>query len=153
MTYLYVFNFCPFGRALSDTRRTPSSHAAALISRCGLSGIECRPVQRVQCPGVCAGSQPVVGGLPCIWYALCCSLCFVVRPGALACPAVLGLGAAPTSGVYGESRGVGWSVSRISKPIKRRSLSTPTPSSQNETPVIVQVSKNSEKYKKAPLPV
>ena len=73
MTYLYVFIFCPFGRALSDTRRTPYSPAAVSIY----------PVQRVQRPGVCVGALPVVGGLPCIWHGLRCCLCCVVCPGAL----------------------------------------------------------------------
>ena len=44
MTYLYVFIFCPFGRALSDTLRRQPSAAAVLIY----------PVRRVQRPGVCA---------------------------------------------------------------------------------------------------
>ena len=62
-----------------------------------------------------------------------------------------------TSGVYGASRGVGWSTPRVEKIQKRRFsegvLPTPTPPSQNETHPIVQVSKNSKKYKKTPLEV
>lgn len=56
-------------------------------------------------------------------------------------------------GIWREP-GVGRSTPRVEKIQKRRFsaflLPTPTPSSQNETSVIVQVSKNSEKYKKTP---
>ena len=58
---------------LPDALRRHSSPAAVTIY----------PAQRVQRPGVCVGARPVVGGLPCIWHALRCCLCFAVRPGAL----------------------------------------------------------------------
>lgn len=56
----------------------------------GLSGIECRPVQRVQRPGVCVGA----------WRGFPCYLCAAVVPGAL------GAGVS-TGGVYRERRGWG----------------------------------------------
>lgn len=81
-----------FGFGLSDfarfrTRCPPSSapHPVRSSQR-GLSGIECRPVQRVQHPGVCVGAWR---GLPCIWHGLRCCLSCAVRPGAL------GLGSPP----------------------------------------------------------
>lgn len=52
---------CPLGRALSDTLRRQYTPAAAPIVRRGLSGIECRPVQRVQRPGALGLWSPPAG--------------------------------------------------------------------------------------------
>lgn len=91
------------------------------------------PVQR---SGVCA--------LLCIWRGLRCRLCCAVRPGAL------GAGVS-TSGVYGASRGWGWSVARIPKPIKRRFPCLPTPSFLRKTPhPYCQSQKFRRKNKKTP---
>lgn len=45
---------CPLGRALSDILPALQHPPPSRSTRRGLSGIECRPVQRVQRPGVCA---------------------------------------------------------------------------------------------------
>lgn len=81
--FLRIYFFC-FG--LSDfarfrTRCPPSSVPPPVRStRRGLSGIECRSVQRVQRPGVCVGAWR---GMPCIWHGLPCCLFCAVYPGAL----------------------------------------------------------------------
>ena len=126
MTYLYVFIFCPFGRALSDTlRRQSSAPHTVRSSRRGLSGIGSRPVQRVQRLGVCVGAWR---GLPCIWHGLPCCLCCSVCPGALGWGLHLW-------GIWGEP-GVGWSTPRVEKIQKRRSLPThPLFSAQNALPL------------------
>nr|DAR07569.1 MAG TPA: hypothetical protein [Caudoviricetes sp.] len=89
-------------------------------------------------------------GLHCIWHGLRCCLCCAVRPGAL------GAGVS-TGGAYRKRRGWGGSIVSVEKIQKRRFSgflsSIPTPPSQIKTYLIVQVSKNSEKYKKTPLPV
>ena len=68
---------CTVSDTLHTFQRPPTSCSAPR----GLSGIGCRPVQRVQCPGV--------RGLPCIWHGLRCCLSCSVRLGAL------GLGSPP----------------------------------------------------------
>ena len=122
---------------VSDTPSTPPPLRSA---RRGLSGIGCRPVQRVQRPGVCV--------VPCV---VCPATCYVqavrVRWGAWV----------STGGVYRQRRGgVGHARDKIFQRKRRFSwfvLLTPTPPSQNETYLIVQVSKNSKKYKKTPFEV
>ena len=42
-------------------RASPPAPAPSRFTRRGLSGIECRPVQRVQRPGVCVGARSAVG--------------------------------------------------------------------------------------------
>ena len=113
MTYLYVFIFCPFGRALSDTlHRQPSPlHRPDLPRAACLHSIPDRP-QRVQRPGVRACVRSVVGGMPCIWHGLCCCLSCAVRPGALRA-------GVSTGGVYRERRGWGRSCPLIPKQIKK----------------------------------
>lgn len=57
--------FLGFGVSVFEQFRThrasPPAPAPSRSTRRGLSGIECRPVQRVQRPGACAGARPVVG--------------------------------------------------------------------------------------------
>lgn len=133
--------------SVSDTLHALQPPAPPRSTRRGLSGIGCRPAQR---PGVCAGARPVVGGPPCIWYGLCCCLCCAVVPGAL------WLGSPPEGYTGSAGGGAGDARDKIFQRKRRFSafpLPTPTPSSQNETSIIVQYSKFSEKYKKAPLPV
>lgn len=122
--------------------------AAVPIAPRGLSGIRCRTVQRVQCLGVCRALH----GLP--WY--------LPRPGSgTACPAACAVQFVRVRWGWGlhlwgiwVAPGVGWSTPRVEKIQKRRfpgfALPRPTPLSQNETHLIVQVSKNSKKYKKTP---
>ena len=110
-----------------------------------------RPVwYRVQTGAACPASGRVVAwsalvlAPPWFWRVLCCCLCCAGRPGAL------GAGVS-TGGVYRERRGWG-KVSPVSSDQNKKGtfLPTPTPPSQNETYLIVQVSKNSKKYKKTP---
>lgn len=94
---IYFLNFGLSDFAQFRTRSTPSSvQPPVRSSQRVLSGIECRPVQRVQHPGVCLALR----GLPCIWHGLRRCLCCAAVPGAL----VAGVS---TGGVYGESRGWG----------------------------------------------
>ena len=141
MTYLYVFIFCPFGRALSDTlRRQSSAPHTVRSSRRGLSGIGSRPVQRVQRLGVCVGAWR---GLPCIWHGLPCCLCCSVCPGALGWGLHLW-------GIWGEP-GVGWSTPRVEKIQKRRFPFSLTPSFLRKTPhPYCQFQKFPAKTKKTP---
>lgn len=64
---------------VSDTPSTPPPLRSA---RRGLSGIECRPAQRVQRLGVC---RCALHSPPCIWHGLPCRLYCSVVPGALGC--------------------------------------------------------------------
>lgn len=142
MTYLYVFIFCPFGRALSDTlRRQSSAPHTVRSSRRGLSGIGSRPVQRVQRLGVCVGAWR---GLPCIWHGLPCYLCCSVCPGALGWGLHLW-------GIWGEP-GVGWSTPRVEKIQKRRFIKGmvihhPLFSAQNTPPPIANLKNFAQKQK------
>ena len=68
----------------------PPPPASVPIATRGLSGIGCRPAQRVQRPGVRVVPCMVC---PCIWHGLPCCLCCAVVPGAL------GAGVS-TGGVY-----------------------------------------------------
>ena len=139
--------------SVSDTFHAIQRPAQSRSARRGRSGIECRPVQRVQRPGVCAA--PCVG-LP--WYLPALVLARSALP-----PVVC-----RRSGCAGECRGTpaghigsawggaGHARDKIFQRKRRFSvfpLPTPTPSSQSETHPIVQVSKNSKKYKKTPFPV
>lgn len=134
---------CTVSDTLPALQRPPPSRS----TRRGLSGIECRPVQRVQRPGVSA--------LPCMVCLASGTAC------AAACAAQSvrvrwGLGSPPAGYTGNAGGGAGHARDKIFQRKRRFSaflLPTPTPSSQNETSVIVQVSKNSEKYKKTPLPV
>nr|DAZ13942.1 MAG TPA: hypothetical protein [Caudoviricetes sp.] len=55
MRYIFEPLRCVQICTVSDTmRRQSSAPRPVRLSRRGLSGIECRPVQRVQRPGVCA---------------------------------------------------------------------------------------------------
>lgn len=113
--------------SVSDTlHRQPSTPHPVRSSRRGLSGIECSR---------CSVSN-VRACVSCLaWSAL---------------PPALGAGVS-TSGVYGASRGLGWSVARIPKPIKRRFSYLPTPlfSAQITPPPIVNL-KNPAKKQKDP---
>lgn len=123
---------CTVSDTLPALQRLPPVRSA----RRGLSGIECRPVQRVQRPGVCA--------LPC-----------VVCPAARDVQAVRvrwGLGL-HLWGIWGEP-GVGWSTPRVEKIQKRRFIKVvvnhhPRLSAQN-TPPLLPISKISRKNKKDP---
>lgn len=121
----------------SARRRYDPPGAACLVSsadRCSVSSVR----------GVCA--------LPCV-------VCFA---SSTACPAARyvqavrvrwGLGSPPAGYTGSAGSGVGHARDKIFQRKSRFSefvLLTPTPPSQNETYLIVQVSKFSEKYKKAP---
>ena len=129
---LYVSKFAQFRTHCAGTSAPPPSRSA----RRGMSGIECRRVQRVQRSGVCV--------VPCVACAAACAVQSV--------RVCWGLGL-HLWGIWGEP-GVGWSTPRVEKIQKRRFsvfvLPIPTPPSQNKSYLIVQVSKNSEKYKKTP---
>lgn len=102
--------------SVSDTLHALQRSAAVPIAPRGLSGIECRPVQRVQCPGVCVGAWR---GLPCIWHGLPCCLCCAVCPGAL------GLGS-PPAGYIAAAQPRPVSLSTTEK-IKKTQKIIPTP--------------------------
>lgn len=102
--------------SVSDTLHALQRSAAVPIAPRGLSGIECRPVQRVQCPGVCVGAWR---GLPCIWHGLPCCLCCAVCPGAL------GLGS-PPAGYIAAAQPRPVSLSTTEK-IKKAQKITPPP--------------------------
>lgn len=118
---------CPylhsFGHAATPSSPPPPSRSA----RRGLSGIGCRPVQRVQQPGVCV--VPCMGCL-----AVCAVQSARVRWGLGSPPAGYTAAALP----------------RPVSPVTTEKIKKTTPPSQNETYLIVQVSKNSEKNKKTP---
>lgn len=112
--------------------------AACLVSsvdRCSVSSVWACVVPCMVCPGTC----PVL---------------------VLARPALLPVTCNPsgcagawisTSGVYGASRGWGWSVARIPKPIKRRFSCLPTPSFLHKSPYpLLPISKIPRKNKKTP---
>lgn len=77
--------------SVSDTFHAIQRPAQSRSARRGRSGIECRPVQRVQRPGVCAAPCVVCPGIcpPWFWHGLPCLLLCAVVPGAL------GLGSPP----------------------------------------------------------
>ncbi len=114
---------------------SPPAPPPSRSTRHGLSGIECRPVQRV------------LHGLPCIWHGLRCCLCCAVRPGALSAGVSTGGAYSRRPAPPGECRD---KIFQRKRRFSEFVLLTPTPPSQNETYLVVQVSKFSEKYKKAP---
>lgn len=90
---IYFLSFGLSAFAQFRTHSMPSSVQTPVRSSPRvLSGIECRPVQRVQRPGVCLALR----GLPCIWHGLPCCLSCAVVPGAL------GAGVS-TGGAYSHS--------------------------------------------------
>lgn len=122
--------FLDFGVSVFAQFRT---HCAALqpptpprSTRRGLSGIECRPVQRVQRPGVCVGARSAVG-------MVCpgtCPALVLARPALLpvlcsrsGCAGGFGI---HLRGISGEP-GVGWSVARFPKPKKKAFFGVPSP--------------------------
>ena len=128
----YIFSRCNMSKSAQfRTHSTPSSASAVPIYRCGLSDIECRPVQRVQRPGVCV--------VPC-----------VARPGlvrsvvlpavAAVCPGALGAGVS-TGGVYSR-RPAPPGQSRHHRKNKKGSKKSPHP--------LFPISKISRKNKKTP---
>lgn len=140
---LRCVQICTVSDALHAIQRPPP----VLSAPRGLSGIECRPVQRVQRPGVRAGA-------PCLaWSALHLARP-VLLPVLCSLSGCAGVGRGTPAGYTGSAGGgVGHARDKIFQRKRRFSafiLPTPTPSSQNETSVIVQVSKNSKKYKKTP---
>ena len=121
------------GHTAQAFQRPPPSRSAPR----GLSGIECRPVQRVQRPA-CV----LVRGVVCL--AACAVQSFRVR---------WGLGSPPEGYTGSSGGGAGHARDKIFQRKRRFSgflLQTPTPPSQNESHPIVQVSKNSKNYKKTP---
>lgn len=132
---IYFLGFGLSAFAQFRTHSTPSStQPPSRSAQRGLSGIECRPVQRVQRPGVCVGAWR---GLPCIWHGLpCCPCCAV-------CPGALGLGS-PPAGYTGRAGGGVVDTSRRKNSKKAFSLLThPLFSAQNALPSIFNL-KNSE---------
>lgn len=65
---------CPYLHSFGRTASPPTSAAVPIAPR-GLSGIGCRPVQRVQRPGVCVGA-------PCLAWSVLCSLSGCAGAGA-----------------------------------------------------------------------
>ena len=125
-----------------------SSAAAGTICPARPVWYQVQPVQRVQCPG---GGLPWY--LPALVYPAWPALLFVLcRPSRCAG----GLGSPPAGYTGSAVGGVGHARDKIFQRKRRFSASlslTPTPPSQNETHPIVQVSKNSKKYKKTPFEV
>lgn len=95
-------------------------HPAQSRSPRAVSGIECRPVQRVQRPGACRALR----GLPCIWHGLPCCLCCAV------CPGELGLGS-PPAGYIAAAQPCPVSLSTTEK-IKKAQKKHPTPYCQSQ---------------------
>ena len=126
-----VSDFAQFRTHCADTPAPPSFRS----TRRGLSGIECRPVQRVQRPGVCA---------------VCAVSCVVCLASGTACAAACrvqsvrvrwGLGSPPAGYIAAAKP-------RPVSPATTEKIKKTTPPSQTKTHLIVQVSKFSEKYKK-----
>jgi hypothetical protein len=118
-------------------RRPDLPGAACLVSganRCSVPSARACVVPCMVCPGTC----------PALVLA---------RPALLSRSGCAGGWGLHLWGIWGEPW-VGWSTPRVEKIQKRRFSGlvppTPTPPSQNETYLIVQVSKFSEKYKKTP---
>nr|DAE57022.1 MAG TPA: hypothetical protein [Caudoviricetes sp.] len=113
--------------ALQPRRRPDLPRAACLVSG----------AERAACPAsgrVCL----TLRGLFCIWHGLRCCLSCAAVPGAL------GAGVS-TGGVYSRRPAPpGQSLNH------RKNKKRPTPPLQNGIHLIVQVSKNSKKYKKTP---
>lgn len=86
--------------SLPDTLQALQPPAPSRSTRRGLSGIECRPVQRVQCPGMCVGARSALLPVLCSQSG---------RAG--------GWGI-HLWGIWGEP-GVRWSVARFPKPKKK----------------------------------
>lgn len=112
---------------------------AVPIARRGLSGIECRPVQRVQRPGV---------------YAVPCMVC---PASGTACPAACAVQSVRVRWGLGlHRRGiqrapvVGWSTPRVEKIQKRRSFHTHPLFSAQNTPTPIANLKNSAQKQKDP---
>lgn len=113
----------------AGTSAPPPSRSA----RRGMSGIECRRVQRVQRSGVCV--------VPCVACAAACAVQSV--------RVCWGLGL-HLWGIWGEP-GVGWSTPRVEKIQKRHFPFLPTPSFLRKTPYpLLSISKISRKNKKTP---
>ena len=121
---------------VSDTPSTPPPLRSA---RRGLSGIECRPVQRVQRLG---------GGMP--WYlsalVLARSALLPVMCSPSGCAGGWGL---HLWGIWGAP-GVGWSTPRVEKIQKRRFIKVvvihhPLFSAQNALPPIVNLKNSAQK--------
>lgn len=136
----FKIQFCSLPDTLLALQRPPPVRS----TRHGLSGIECRPVQRVQRLG---------GGLH--WYlsrpgfGTACHAACAVQSVRVRC----GLGSPPLGYMGRAGGGV---VSRSISEAQEKGgfwgfvLPTPTPPLQNDTHPIVQVSKNFPKYKKTP---
>lgn len=126
-------NLHSFGHAATPSSPPPPSRSA----RRSLSDIGCR---RCSVPSV----RTCVSCL--VWSAL--------LPVACCCSGRAGVGGGAPEGYTGNAGGGGGSIVSVEKIQKRRFsgfvLPTPTPPLQNETYLIVQVSKNSEKNKKTP---
>lgn len=127
---------CSVSDELPALQRPPQSQSA----RRGLSGIECRPVQRVQCPGVCA--------LCLAWSALhlARSALLPVMCGRSGCAGGWGL---HLWGIWGEP-GVGRSTPRVEKIQKRRFPCLPPSFLLKTLPPLLSISKISRKNKKTP---
>lgn len=131
--------YCTYLHSFGHTAHPPASPPLRSARR-GLFCIECRPVQCVHRPGVCV--------LPCVVCVASGTVC------AAACTVY------PFRVCWGHPGGIGpearvGAVSPVSSDQNKKALSLPTstPPSQIGTHLIVQVSKFSEKYKKAPFPV
>ena len=128
---------CTVSDTLPALQRLPPVRSA----RRGLSGIECRPVQRAHRPGVC-----VVPFVVCLSSgAACPDACDVqsvrVRWGA----------GVSTGGVYRKRRGWGGSIVSVEKFQKRRFSCLPTPSFLLKSPPpLLPISKIPRKNKKTP---
>lgn len=96
--------------SVSDTLHALQRSAAVPIAPRGLSGIECRPVQRVRCPGVCVS----VRGVVCLASGTACPAACAVQSVRVRWDWGLHLW-----GIWGEP-GVGWSTPLVEKIQKRR---------------------------------
>ena len=92
--------------------------------------------------------------VPSVRTCVSCLVWSALLPVACCCSGRAGVGGGAPEGYTGNAGGGGGSIVSVEKIQKRRFsgfvLPTPTPPLQNETYLIVQVSKNSEKNKKTP---
>lgn len=119
---------CPYLHSFGHTPRPPASRTVTICPR-GRSGIECRPVQRVQRPGV----RVLPWYLPALvfWRGLPCCLYRVAVPGAL------GLGSPPAGYTGSAGGGVGHARDKIFQRKRRFSWvvsQTTHPTLTNQTP-------------------
>lgn len=129
---IYFFGFCLSAFAQFRTRSAPSSSRL----RYDLPGVACLVSSAYRC-----SVSSVRGCVPCLARS--------AMPPVMCRPSGRAGAGVSTSGVYGESRGWGWSTPRVEKIQKRRSPPTPLFSAQN-TPPPLSISKIPPQKQKDP---